>query len=96
MISLRLLIHVGDLVPSVDLNTFVETFTESQLWWIEGQFNSNRQVHAAIMGPAGTGKSYLLKGLIELGTEVGVAAHEVLPSTISIPLILIAIPLWTT
>ena len=65
----------GDLLPtgsSVDLSTFVDTFTESQLRayrWIEGEFNNNnRQVRAAIVGPAGTGKSYLLKGLIELAS----------------------------
>ena len=54
----------GDLLPTssgVDLDTFVDTFTESQLrayGWIEGEFN-NKQVRAAIVGPAGTGKSYL-------------------------------------
>ena len=40
----------GDLLPtssSVDLNTLVNTFTESQLRayrWVEGQFNQNKQV----------------------------------------------------
>lgn len=49
--------HTGDLRPtssSVDLSTFVDTFTKSQLRayrWIEGQFNNNKQVCAAIVGP---------------------------------------------
>ena len=79
----------GDLLPSsssVDLNTFVETFTESQLRayrWIEGQFNSNKHVHAAIVGPAGTGKSYLLKGLIELARTKGLVVTKVAPSGVA-------------
>ena len=55
----------GNLVPCcshVSLDTLVQTFTESQL----RAFESNKQLLAAIVGPAGTGKSYLLKGLIEL------------------------------
>ena len=55
----------GDLFPNsygVDLSILVNTLTESQLRayrWIEGQFNWNKLVHAAIVEPAGTGKSYL-------------------------------------
>ena len=55
---------------SVDLSTFVDTFTESQLRackWIEGQFN-NKQVRLAIVGPLGAGKSFIelanSKGLV--------------------------------
>ena len=76
---------VGDLIPSssgVDLTTFVDTFTESQLRayrWIEGQFNNNRQVRTAIVGPAGTGKSYLLKGLIELAKSKALVVTNVAP-----------------
>ena len=79
----------GDLLPttlSVDLSTFVNTFTESQLRayrWIEGQFNSNKLVRAAIVGPAGTGKSYLLKGLIELAQSKGVAVSKLAPSGVA-------------
>ena len=83
------LADLGDLIPStscVELDNFITTFTESQLRvyrWVQGQFDQSRQVRAAIVGPAGTGKSYLLKGLIELArskdvTKVapsGVAAH---------------------
>ena len=76
----------GDLLPSissVDLNTFVETFTESLLRacrWIEGQFNDNKHICAAIVGPADTGKSYLLKGLIELARSKGLVVTKVAPS----------------
>ena len=83
----------GDLRPtssSVDLSTFVDTFTKSQLKayrWIEGQFNNNKQVCAAIVGPAGTGKSYLVKGLIELAKSKGLVVTKVAPSGVAAHLI---------
>ena len=83
---------MGDLLPagsSVDLSTFVDTFTESQLRayrWIEGEFN-NKQVRAAIVGPAGTGKSYLLKGLIELAKSKGLVVTKVATSGVATHLI---------
>ena len=83
----------GDLLPtssSVDLSTFVDTFSESQLRayrWIEGQFNNNNQVCAAIVGPAGTGKSYLLKDLIELAKSKGLVVTKVAPSGVAAHLI---------
>ena len=58
---------MGDLIPSTSGVNFITTFTESQLRvyrWVEGQFDQSRQIRAAIVGPAGTGKSYLLKGLL--------------------------------
>ena len=86
---------VGDLVPStsestVDLNDFVQTFTESQLRvyrWVEGQFDQNKQIRAAIVGPAGTGKSYLLKGLIELAKSKGLVVSKLAPSGVAAHLI---------
>ena len=84
---------VGDLFPvnsTVELNTFVETFSESQLRayrWIESQFNNNKQVRAAIVGPAGTGKSYLLKGLIEMAKSKGLVVTKVPPSGVAAHLI---------
>ena len=80
----------GDLRPtssSVDLSTFVDTFTKSQLRayrWIEG---NNKQVCAAIVGPAGTGKSYLVKGLIELAKSKGLVVTKVAPSGVAAHLI---------
>ena len=84
---------MGDLLPTssgVDLSTFVSTFTESQLRayrWVEGQFNQNKQVRAAIVGPAGTGKSYLLNGLIELAKSKGLVVTKVAPSGVAAHLI---------
>ena len=81
----------GDLVPRpshITLDDLVQTFTESQLrafHWVKNKLGSNEQLMTAIIGPAGTGKSYLLKGLIELAksknlvvsklARSGVAAH---------------------
>ena len=83
----------GDLLPTsptVDLSTSVDTFTESQLRayrWIEGQLNNKQQVRAAIVGPAGTCKSYLLKGLIELAKSKGLVVTKVAPSGVAAHLI---------
>ena len=84
---------MGDLLPNssgIDLSILVNTFTESQLRayrWVEGQFNQNKLVHAAIVGPAGTGKSYLLKGLIELARSKGLVVTKVAPSGVAAHLI---------
>lgn len=62
----------GNLVPKAtqdSLESLVESFTESQqraFNWLQCQLEGGQQVCAAIVGPAGTGKSYLLRGLIEL------------------------------
>lgn len=76
---------------SLDLNIFVETSTESQLrayQWIEGQLNkNNKQICAAIVGAAGTGKSYLLKGLIDLAKSKGLVVTEMAPSGVAAHLI---------
>ena len=47
----------------------------------------NRQVFAAIVGPAGTGKSYLLTGLIELAKSKGLVVSKLAPSGIAAHLI---------
>ena len=84
---------LGNLVhftTNPDLNSIVETFTESELRaykWIENEFNENRQVFAAIVGPAGTGKSYLLTGLIELTKSKGLVVSKLAPSGVAAHLI---------
>ena len=73
-----------------DLNSMIQTFTESQLRayrWVEKEFNDNRQVFAAIVGPAGTGKSYLLNGLIELAKSKGLVVTKLAPSGVAAHLI---------
>ena len=55
--------------PTTDLNSIISTFTDSQTRayrWVESQLTAGKQIKVAIVGPAGTGKSYLLRGLIEL------------------------------
>ena len=84
---------MGDLVPSVtptSLSDMVQTFTESQLrafHWVEGQLESEQQVLAAVIGPAGTGKSYLLKGLIELARSKHLVVCKLAPSGVAAHLI---------
>ena len=84
---------VGDFLHTasgIDSNTYINMCTESQLRayrWVEGQFNSNKQVHAAIVGPTGTGKSYLLKGLIELAKSKGLVVTKVAPNGVAAHLI---------
>ena len=55
---------IGDLLPNrplFDLNWYLKTFTESQFRafnWITSTIDEGRQMLAAIIGPAGTDKSY--------------------------------------
>ena len=73
----------------IDLDQYVSTFSESQRQafnYITQSLSSGKQVLTAIIGEAGTGKSYLLKGIVEHATQIlhmstkklattGVAAH---------------------
>ena len=55
--------------PTTDLNSIISIFTDSQrraYRWVESQLSAGKQITVAIVRPAGTGKSYLLRGLIEL------------------------------
>jgi len=59
----------SDEVTQVSLEELLETFTPSQLRafrWVEAKLEGDQQVFVTVVGPASTGKSYLLKGLIEL------------------------------
>ena len=57
---------VGDLLPNrpkFDLKEYEKTFTESQykaFTWISSRIDEGKQLQVAIIGPAGTGKSYIL------------------------------------
>ena len=63
--------NIGDLLPSrpsFNLSEYQQSFTESQyraFHWISSRIGEGKQVQAAIIGPAGTGKSYLLQALIK-------------------------------
>ena len=63
---------MGNLVTtpiSESLDNMISTFTPSQkraFEWVQCQLNMGKPLQVAIVGPAGTGKSYLLKGLIQL------------------------------
>ena len=75
---------------SVDLHAYTDTFTESQVRafrWVESELDHSRQVRAAVVGPAGTGKSYLLKGLIKLGKSKGLVVTKLAPSGVAAHLI---------
>ena len=86
--------EMGNLIhftTNLDLNNMVETFTHAvstrAYKWIENEFNENKQVFAAIIGPAGTGKSYLLTGLIELAKSKGLVVSKLAPSGVAAHLI---------
>ena len=84
---------LGDLVPRAShesLDDLIQSFTESQLrafQWVKGKFESNQQISAAVIGPAGTGKSYLLKGLIELAKSKNLVVSKLAPSGVAAHLI---------
>ena len=84
---------LGNLVPRVSetpLEELMQTYTKSQLRahrWVETQLEGSKQVQAAIVGPAGTGKSYLLKGLIQLARSKNLVVSKLAPSGIAAHLI---------
>ena len=63
---------MGNLVTTPineSLDYMISTFTPSQkraFEWVQCQLDLNKSLQVAVVGPAGTGKSYLLKGLIQL------------------------------
>ena len=85
--------NMGNLVPSVvneSLDNLISSFTPSQLRafnWVQYQLEGGKLVHAAIVGPAGTGKSYLLRGLIELCKSKHLVVTKLAPSGVAVHLI---------
>ena len=76
--------------PTNDLNSIISTFTDSQrrtYRWIESQLTAGKQITVAIVGPAGTGKSYLLRGLIELLKSNHLVVMKLAPSGVAAHLI---------
>ena len=50
------------------MSTYVQSFTDSQrraFEWVSTAHQNDQQIFAAVVSPTGTGKSYLLNGLIE-------------------------------
>ena len=76
--------------PTTDLSSIIGTFTDSQARacrWIESQLTAGKQIRVAIVGPAGTGKSYLLRGLIELLKSKQLVVMKLVPSGVAAHLI---------
>ena len=72
------------------LGSIIGTFTDSQARayrWIERQLTAGKQIRVAIVGPAGTGKSYLLHGLIELLKSKQLVVMKLAPSGVTAHLI---------
>ena len=85
--------NMGNLVPSVvneSLDNLITSFTPSQLRpfnWVQCQIEGGKPVHAVIVGPAGTGKSYLLRELIELCKSKHLVVTKLTPSGVAAHLI---------
>ena len=83
---------MGNLVTTPvneSLDNLVSTFTPSQkraFEWMEGQLDLNKPLQVAI-GPAGTGKSYLLWGLIQLCKNKLLVVSKLAPSGVAAHLI---------
>ncbi len=84
---------MGSLVPnrpSFCLEEYVLSFTGSQRRaydWLSDALDGSQQVQAAIIGPAGTGKSYLLNRLIQMLRYRGLVVAKVAPSGVASHLI---------
>ena len=73
-----------------NLTSIISTFTESQsraFKRVESQLAAGKQITAAIVGPAGTGKSYLVCGLIELLKTKQLVVMKLAPSGVAAHLI---------
>ena len=84
---------LGTLVPnrpSFSIDEYVQSFTDSQrraFDWVSTALQNDQQIFAAIVGAAGTGKSYLLNGLIELMRSHGLVVSKLAPSGVAAHLI---------
>ena len=84
---------VGNLVTTpIDesLDYMDSTFTPSQkraFEWVQCQLDLNKPLQVAVIGPVGTGKSYLLKGLIQLCKNKQLVVAKLAPSGVAAHLI---------
>ena len=85
--------ELGDLLPSrasFDLSDYLKTFTDSKhraFDWITSQIDEGKQVQAATIGPAGTGKSYLLQALMMKMKSQSLIVSKLAPSGVAAHLI---------
>ena len=76
--------------PPSSVQDFQKSFTESQpraFWWISKELDEGRQIQSAIIGPAGTGKSFLLNAVIEMMKQRGLVVTTLAPSRVAAHLI---------
>jgi len=84
---------LGTLVPNrpaFSIDDYVQSFTDSQrraYEWVSTALQNENQIFAAVVGPAGTGKSYLLNGLIELMRSRRLVVAKLAPSGVAAHLI---------
>ena len=84
---------MGNLVTTPineSLDNLISTFTPSQkraFEWVQCQLDLGKPLQVAIVGPAGTGKSYLLKGLIQLCKYRQLVVAKLAPSGVAAHLI---------
>ena len=84
---------VGTLLPdrpSFDLASYVDSFSESQLrayQWVVSTLDKGKQIQAAVVGPAGTGKSYLINALIHCMRTRKLVVAKMAPSGVAAHLI---------
>ena len=82
----------GSLLPNAKQNvqSYVDTFTPSQqaaFEWLTGKLQCGDKLSAAIIGPAGTGKSYVLNAVVAHCRRNGLVVAKLAPSGVAAHLI---------
>ena len=84
---------LGNMIPTrsgLCIQDYIHTFTPSQrraFDWVTSQLDQSRQIQAAIVGPAGTGTSYLLNALTQITRSHGLVVVKLAPSGVAAHLI---------
>ena len=84
---------LGSLLPSrptFSVEEYRQSFTSSQhraFDWLSTAVDAAKQIQAAIIGPAGTGKSYLLNAVIQMMRAKGLVVAKLAPSGVAAHLI---------
>ena len=82
----------GSLLPNAKqtVQTYADTFTPSQqaaFEWLTGKLQCGNKLSAAIIGPAGTGKSYVLNAVVAYCRRNGLVVAKLAPSGVAAHLI---------